>query len=646
MSARNSFGDDHPELVKEWHPTKNGERTPFNTSAVSNYNAWWLLPYDDPITGKHFDFEWQAKVYTRDKGAGCPYISGRALYKGFNDLVTRFPEVADQWHPTKNGRLKPEDFLACSGTVVWLYLHYYDETLNKWFDFEWQDSIAERTSHGHGCPFLFKTVWTGFNDIVTRFPEVAAQWHPTKNGDMTPDKVHYGCGYKYWWYLPYDDPETGKHFDFEWEASVAHRTLRGDGCPFISGNHPAVWKGYNDLQSRFPEIAKEWHPTKNKKSPDQVTYGSGEKAWWYLPYDDPITGKHFDFEWEMSISSRTGRMHNKCPFLSGRAVYAGFNDLQTRYPAIAEEWHPTKNGDLTPDKVTYGSNKVVWWYFPYDDSITGKHFDFEWEEAVTTRTNMKTGCPFLSGRAVWTGFNDLKTRHPLVAKLWHPVKNGKLTSDKVTAGITTKVWWYLPYDDPVTGKHFNFEWESPVGNMVSSNGSCPFLTGQLVWPGFNDVLSKCPDVAREWNYKRNKKNPEEVLYTSQEIVWWYLPYDDPVTGKHFDFEWKAGIYGRTIEKRGCPYLNNTAVWPGYNDLKTLYPEIASEWHPTKNGKKKPEDYTPGSGARVWWVCPKCGHEYYAKICSRTSRGSGCPECANEKRHIRRKSKDNPKDPPQ
>ena len=33
----------------------------------------------------------------------------------------------------------------------------------------------------------------------------------------------------------------------------------------------------------------------------------------------------------------------------------------TPYPHLVKEWHPTKNGDLTPKDVTYGSNKKVWW---------------------------------------------------------------------------------------------------------------------------------------------------------------------------------------------------------------------------------------------------------------------------------------------
>ena len=53
-------------------------------------------------------------------------------------------------------------------------------------------------------------------------------------------------------------------------------------------------------------------------------------------------------------------------------------------------------------------------------------------------------------------------------------------------------------------------------------------------------------------------------------------------------------------------------------LLSEYPELLREWHPTKNGELKPEDFTHGSGEKVWWLCPK-GHDYDAVIGSRTNK---------------------------
>jgi len=63
--------------------------------------------------------------------------------------------------------------------------------------------------------------------------------------------------------------------------------------------------------------------------------------------------------------------------------------------------------------------------------------------------------------------------------------------------------------------------------------------------------------------------------------------------------------------------------PNYN-LFVLKPDLVKEWHPTKNSPIKPQEVTPGSGKKIWWICSD-GHEWQAVVYSR-SRGSGCPYC--------------------
>ena len=136
--------------------------------------------------------------------------------------------------------------------------------------------------------------------------------------------------------------------------------------------------------------------------------------------------------------------------------------IENGHKDILNQWHPTKNGNLEPVNVAACSGKKVWWFLPYNDPITGKHFDFEWQANVANRVNRNQGCPFLSGKRVWAGFNDIQTTHPDVAKQWHPTKNGEVTPLNISAGSMYEAWWLLPYDDPITGKHFDFEWQSAV----------------------------------------------------------------------------------------------------------------------------------------------------------------------------------------
>ena len=69
-------------------------------------------------------------------------------------------------------------------------------------------------------------------------PEIAEQWHPTKNGSLTPDQVSYASNKKVWWFLPYTDPDTGEHFDFEWQANINNRSKN---MPIFVWEKSYVW---------------------------------------------------------------------------------------------------------------------------------------------------------------------------------------------------------------------------------------------------------------------------------------------------------------------------------------------------------------------------------------------------------------------
>ena len=274
-----------------------------------------------------------------------------------------------------------------------------------------------------------------FVSLAEARPDLAKEWNYEKNGNLRPEDVSCGSSKKVWWKLPYNVPDDypvehlrGKHFDFEWEASIGDRT-RGVNCPFLCQN-PKTWKGFNDLATTNPSLAGEWDYKLNiGLTPSDVTANSGKNVWWHLQYDIPndymvenLRGKRVDFRWQAAVSDRNNG--NGCPFLAGKAVWPGFNDLRTTNPELAKQWHPTKNGELTAVQVTASSNKKIWWLLPYDvpmeysiKHLRGKHFDFEWQTTINHRTgNYGTGCPYLNGKAVWPGFNDLQTTNPELAK--------------------------------------------------------------------------------------------------------------------------------------------------------------------------------------------------------------------------------------
>ena len=153
--------------------------------------------------------------------------------------------------------------------------------------------------------------------------ELLAQWDRRANLPLTPETIPYGSTKKVWWQC-----EKGHR----WQVTVNNRTSSHTDCPYCSGR--AAWPGETDLASRFPELAREWHPTKNLPlTPERVLPGSEKKVWWRCS---------LGHEWRATIHSRTDGCG--CPVCANRAVAPGVNDLATQFPRLAQEWHPTKNG--------------------------------------------------------------------------------------------------------------------------------------------------------------------------------------------------------------------------------------------------------------------------------------------------------------
>lgn len=274
------------------------------------------------------------------------------------------------------------------------------------------------------------------------------------------------------------------------------------------------------------------------------------------------------------------------------------NDLTKCNPLLAQQWHPTKNGLLTVSDVTPKSNKEVWW-------LCDK--GHEWKSTVYNRTN-GNGCPYCSGRNAIAGKSDLETLNPELAKQWHPTKNGVLTPRDITLNAGKKVWWKCDK---------GHEWEAIVANRTKGRG-CPVCGNRKVQKGFNDLATINPELTKEWHPTKNDKTkPEDVSVSSNKKAWW-------VCNK--GHEWESVIASRTSGV-GCPICSNKKILLGYNDLATTNPELAKEWHPTKNGDLTPGDVTAGSDKKVWWCCAK-GHKWVATIGSRKT-GVGCPKCKGE-----------------
>ena len=383
-----SFIETNPELIKEWHPTKNTLQ-PSQVSRGSAKKIWWLC-------SKHENgccnlcntiHEWESTVNHRtslQRKRNCPYCVNQKLC-ACQSLEFQFPDIAKEWHPTKNGDLLPSQVSKGSHKKVWW------QCLNKnnsscdttcKITHEWESTIKHRTI-GRNCPYCANYKMCGCQSLEYQFPNIAKEWHSTKN-DLQPNEISKSSGKTFWWLCSkYKNGCCNTcNTIHEWESTINHRTSSGQNCPYCVNQKLCACQS---LEYQFPDIAKEWHPTKNNLQPNKVSKSNGKTFWWLCSkYKNGCCNTcNTIHEWKAVVKSRT-RGSTNCPYCANKKL-CPCQSLESQFPDIAKEWHPTKNGKLLPSQVLKGSDLKIWWVC----SKTHK-----WQTSVSERTRIKgSNCP-------------------------------------------------------------------------------------------------------------------------------------------------------------------------------------------------------------------------------------------------------------
>ena len=199
-------------------------------------------------------------------------------------------------------------------------------------------------------------------------------------------------------------------------------------------------------------------------------------------------------------------------------------------------------------------------------------------------------------------------------RLWHPTRNPGLDPESVTPGSHRKLWWQC---------ELGHEWQAMPFSLRQGTG-CPYCAGKRPIPGQTDLATRFPELAAQWHPEKNGKlDPTQVGPGSMTRVWWLCERGH---------DYLAHVFSRT-QGTGCPYCAGRRAWRGFNDLATVHPALAGEWHPELNGILTPRDVTKGSHKQVWWRCSE-GHTWKAVVFARAKpNGTGCPVCAGT---VRRK----------
>ena len=415
--------------------------------------------------------------------------------------------------------------------------------------------------------------------LATANPELAKQWNK-KNLPLTPQDVAPNSNKKAWW-------TCSKNSDHVWQATIQSRNS-GKGCGLCRGL--VVVPGVNDLVTLFPEIAKTWDDKSNlPMEKANVSPTSSRRVSWLCglghSYNLPINSR----------VSGTG-----CQICNNHQILAGFNDLKTRFPKLAKEFAIDLNDGRKPESVGAGSGTIYWWRCSKGHT---------WKAKVTNRTVLGATCPSCSRKRVEQGETDFGSLHPKLAKQWSDSLNKSVDPKSLGVGSRTKVWWNC------TKGH---AWSATVADRVRGQG-CAVCANRQVVQGVNDLFTTHPHLVDELAPGRND---EGIKFTvpagTPRKLWWKCKKGH---------EWRASVSARALSNQGCPYCSGNFVIKGENDLETLNPDLAQEWHSLKN-KLNPDSVKSGSEKLVWWLCKK-GHEWKAPV-SKRNKGAGCPYCSNVK----------------
>ena len=695
-NKRHVIDDDN--LIKEWDWEKNNKLglSPHTMCLGSAKKAWWICSKNH---------SWEASCNNRNTGFGCPYCAGKKILKGYNDLASKNPILAEEWNYDKNSGLLPTMVSEFSHKKVWWICSK---------GHEWESRIADRSS-GNGCPICAgQKIIKGINDLATTHPHLCLEWNYDKNVNMTPNETSKGSTKKVWWIC-----KKGH----EWYVSPNARA-KGSGCPICSNRQVVL--GYNDLATTHPNLCLEWNYKKNIDiTPKDVTAGSEKKVWWvckkghewhtsiscrvagtncphcqkerhtslpeksifyyiskyfensvenykpqylkkmefdiFIPtlnvgieYDGEQWHKNLQHDIQKNLICETNNIklirirEKNCPVdnneynnityiqLQDNSTSSLANSIQlilsilgvnhadinleqdhikimellemnekensisNKKPHLIKEWNWNKNGLIKPEYINFRSNKKVWWIC--------KH-GHEWQATVDSRTQGNS-CPFCSNRMVTVGVNDLLTKNSQLAKEWDTYKN-TLTPSEIFSNSSKKYWWKCNNGHSYSASPYD---------RIHGRG-CPYCSGKKVLVGFNDLETKNPTLANQWNHEKNGLiSPKTVTQFSGKKVWWKCEKGH---------EWEAEIASRS-NGNGCPYCSGRISVAGINDLKTTNKTLCLEWNYDKNNNQLPQSFTKGSNKKVWWKCSKCGHEWQARIADRVS-GTKCPKCRGKQK---------------
>lgn len=298
------------------------------------------------------------------------------------------------------------------------------------------------------------------------------------------------------------------------------------------------------------------------------------------------------------------------------------NTLAAKYPTIASQWHPTRNGDLTAEDVSWGSHKRIWWRCSNTCSPSCSH---EWATAINNRTTGGTGCP----HCTTSGFKRIlpccKAKSLLgdeqLMRDWDTTRNTGIDPRALHQGSDVKVWWKC---STCSGK-----WRTPVEWRTGKKAhGCIYCTHQSKIPFcIEDSVAGHKNLTRLWHPTKNLPTLAREVYagSTSRKYWWLCSQACASAACCHEWESEAANVRQVV----CPFCTGRVVCcPRKSLIHDERFELASWAEP----RLDPVNFSAGSQKRITWRCVKntTHPTWRTTISNRVRRGTSCPLCSSSK----------------
>ena len=380
---------------------------------------------------------------------------------------------------------------------------------------------------------------------------------------------------------------------YVWSASIYKRVFEGTNCPACA--NMVLFKKHNDLETMFPELAKEWNYEKNPCKPSEVIGKTTKEYWWKC--------QNCGNEWPATVHNRVAgtncpRCINNNTSFGEQAVFYYVNEadenaknryIEDKTGMEIDIYLPQKRIGIEFDGYRFHNKSPEW-----DDKKTRKIQEAGIKLIRIRETNYKgIQLPALSVEPDLLLILNQKKRYDSLNCIIADILSYIGVNEKSIIPDTYKDRFLILHQMYQRDMENSFEsTESPELVFWDWSANAPLKPSEISRNSGIEVNWKCPECGYSWSRTVNAQ--------------------------------------RKIN--GCPVCKKTRPSEKYS-LATEGKHIVNEWLEDKNGKR-PEDVMPFTHTKYYWKCMKCGNVFKMSPAHRLN-GGGCQDCARESSRLGR-----------